>query len=421
MTSQFPVVHSNRTDARKALAGFAVFCVLSFFACMRPTDAPQDSSTPESVLTDTTAQDSIATPSDTTPPAPPVNLDSIPPRISYASPLVDTLGRAFSHWPVSTGGTVTSYSIEPFLPFGISLNATTGQISGTSSVLQAAKSYQVLATGPGGADTVTLTWAVVEPGIRITLGRSLTLEGAAANLPLSRASEFSPSRLILRIYNDNDPGTYIRDTLVAGTAGFSATPYGQVVLLPEHSFMAVKAFQASWRAEVQVFDAKNGLLYSGTAAASSSSAYLSFGTLMFHTGLFTAAFQLPELIQIEDGGPKQTIRFDRLVVRVDDVVRADVAPGAPFTPNAIAYVNYPMSWTSYLLTKYLIGYHDATVTLSVYGRVGSGTSRLLFESSYTIPYYGGGSGPPILGSLSWVGNLPYSGRLSVGLGRFGQL
>ncbi|TNF24192.1 MAG: hypothetical protein EP329_25475, partial [Deltaproteobacteria bacterium] len=65
--------------------------------------------------------------------------------------------------PTHAGGTVVSYGISPSLPAGLSLNTSTGVISGTPTVASAATSYTVTATNSGGSTTATVTVTVNNP------------------------------------------------------------------------------------------------------------------------------------------------------------------------------------------------------------------------------------------------------------------
>jgi len=61
--------------------------------------------------------------------------------------------------PASSGGAVTSYSISPAIPAGLTLNVTTGVLSGTPSTISAATAYTVTANNSGGSTTATLNIA----------------------------------------------------------------------------------------------------------------------------------------------------------------------------------------------------------------------------------------------------------------------
>lgn len=84
------------------------------------------------------------------------------PSISYAgSPFTWTLDVAISTANVtSNGGTVTSYAVQSgSLPTGISLNSSTGALTGTPTV-ESSGSATIRATGPGGTGDATVNWTV---------------------------------------------------------------------------------------------------------------------------------------------------------------------------------------------------------------------------------------------------------------------
>ncbi|MFZ4400637.1 MAG: putative Ig domain-containing protein, partial [Bacteroidales bacterium] len=84
-----------------------------------------------------------------------------PAVISYSSPNNYTIGTTISNLtPSSTGGAVISYSVNPGLPSGLSLNTTTGVISGTPSAVSSSKTYVVTATNTYGSTTANVVIAV---------------------------------------------------------------------------------------------------------------------------------------------------------------------------------------------------------------------------------------------------------------------
>ncbi len=83
--------------------------------------------------------------------------------------------------PVSTGGTVSSYSIGPALPTGLTFNTATGKISGTPSVPSNITTYTITATNPGGSSSTTLTLTVTPyaPNISYSPSTNVYFVGSA--------------------------------------------------------------------------------------------------------------------------------------------------------------------------------------------------------------------------------------------------
>jgi hypothetical protein len=90
-----------------------------------------------------------------TPPSPPAGL-------TYsANPAVYTVGTAIpSNIPSSTGGAITSYTVSPTLPLGLSIGASTGIVSGTPTAATARAVYTVTGTNSAGSTTAALTLTV---------------------------------------------------------------------------------------------------------------------------------------------------------------------------------------------------------------------------------------------------------------------
>jgi len=89
--------------------------------------------------------------------------NSAPTNLTYSSNLATyNKGTAIANnTPTSSGGAVVSYAVSPALPEGLTLNTTTGVISGTPTTLTATANYTVTATNTGGSTTVSLSIAVV--------------------------------------------------------------------------------------------------------------------------------------------------------------------------------------------------------------------------------------------------------------------
>src|SRR5207244_1195321 len=90
--------------------------------------------------------------------------DVAPAALTYSTnPATYTKGTAIrANSPTSSGGAVISYAVSPALPRGLSLNTSTGVISGTPTAVAAAAGYTVTATNTGGSTTATVTIAVVD-------------------------------------------------------------------------------------------------------------------------------------------------------------------------------------------------------------------------------------------------------------------
>jgi uncharacterized repeat protein (TIGR01451 family) len=88
--------------------------------------------------------------------------DLAPTTLTYSNnPAVYTNGSAIAaNSPIHGGGTVVSYAVAPALPVGLTMNPSTGVISGTATALAATATYLVTATNSGGSTTVNVSITV---------------------------------------------------------------------------------------------------------------------------------------------------------------------------------------------------------------------------------------------------------------------
>lgn len=85
------------------------------------------------------------------------------PRLRYTTPNTFTKDEAITNLsPTATNFTPTAYVVSPALPTGLSLNSSTGVISGTPSVAQAAANYTILATNTTTSACYKISIRVVE-------------------------------------------------------------------------------------------------------------------------------------------------------------------------------------------------------------------------------------------------------------------
>ena len=80
-----------------------------------------------------------------------------PTALSYSTPQLFTKNSAITALNPTVTGTVSSYSVSPALPSGLSLHTTTGVISGTPTAVTASASYTVTATNVTGSTTFSIT------------------------------------------------------------------------------------------------------------------------------------------------------------------------------------------------------------------------------------------------------------------------
>ena len=140
---------------------------------------------------------------------------AVPSGLVYSTnPAVYIQGTAIANNnPSNFGGAVTSYAVAP-LPTGLSLNSTTGVISGTPSVTAPAADYIVTAMNSGGSTTaaVNITVNGAPSGPLTIFGSSRPTSMAQATQSIELGLKFSAdvagSVTGVRFYKDvNNTGT----------------------------------------------------------------------------------------------------------------------------------------------------------------------------------------------------------------------
>jgi hypothetical protein len=89
--------------------------------------------------------------------------------------------------PVVSAGTVTSWSISPALPAGLTLDTTTGVISGTPTIASAQQGYNVTASNPGGQSSQLLVIVVKDTPPNVSYAETLQV------LPRNQPASIEPT------------------------------------------------------------------------------------------------------------------------------------------------------------------------------------------------------------------------------------
>ncbi|HEY1114497.1 MAG TPA: Ig domain-containing protein, partial [Chitinophagaceae bacterium] len=110
-----------------------------------------------------------------------------PSNLNYsANPATYCVGTTITNNMPSVTGMVTSYSVSPELPAGLSLNTTTGVISGTPTAASAAANYTITATNSCGSTTAIVSINVREkPEITTAPVADTECEGGTASFTVA--------------------------------------------------------------------------------------------------------------------------------------------------------------------------------------------------------------------------------------------
>jgi hypothetical protein len=92
-----------------------------------------------------------------------------------------SVGQAITPDMPTVSGTVAGFAVSPALPGGLSLDSSTGTISGTPTTNAAQAVYTVIAANSLGSTTSNVTIAVVQPNILLELGHANSIKGIRFN------------------------------------------------------------------------------------------------------------------------------------------------------------------------------------------------------------------------------------------------
>jgi len=169
----------------------------------------------------------------------------LPPAISYRPSVLSlTNGQAMSTLQVTnSGGPVSTFSVSPSLPSGLTLNSSTGYITGTPTATQSSASYTVTATNTAGSSTATIQITISgQPQAALTIttltgqvGTSLVLasSGGSGTGTVSFTTTTTGCTIISGVLSVSAPITCSVTATKAGDSTYSsASVTSNVVMSP---------------------------------------------------------------------------------------------------------------------------------------------------------------------------------------------
>ncbi|HEY0907620.1 MAG TPA: putative Ig domain-containing protein, partial [Methylophilus sp.] len=189
---------------------------------------------------------------------------------------VNVAATAFTPVTASGGKPAYSYAIAPVLPTGLTLNSSTGEISGTPTVTASSASYTVTITDAlGNTASKSITLAVQAPGITLSPATlpdgnvntaysvSLSASGGTSPYTYTVTTGSLPAGLTL-----NSNGTLSGTPTAAGTSSFTVTA------TDAHSFTGTRAYSLQVTSNIAIAPAS---LNSGVATTPYSASLSSTG------------------------------------------------------------------------------------------------------------------------------------------------
>lgn len=187
--------------------------------------------------------------------APSITLSNSVQSVTVGKPLITVSA-------TNSGGAVndTGYSISPALPAGLTLNASSGAISGTPTQICNLCIYTVTATGKGGSATAAFTLTVIDSNPPVLVANSgilvakVTASDSTNAVTFQATDDFGVSGAFIRVYNSSniEIGTYTA-TRISGTP--QAGTYASTFWFDPNWYSS-----GTYQVKVQLFDVDGKML-----------------------------------------------------------------------------------------------------------------------------------------------------------------
>jgi gliding motility-associated-like protein len=247
------------------------------------------------------------------------------PIISYTTPQNLPVGQA-ANIVVTAYNSPTSYSVSPALPTGLSLNTTSGLISGTPSSVQSLSTYTVTATNVFGSGTTTVDISIGNPPSAYSYSSNSLVLGTGSAMSALSATVTSGSSAVTYSVSPSLPAGLTLNTSTGVISGTPTSPVAQ----QSYTFTASNAFgSTTTTVSITTGTPPSNLLVSGSIVATAG-ASLSPVTPSVTAGTGTLTYSV---------GPA-------LPTGLTLNTSTGVISGTPSTGIAVANTNYTLTATS---------------------------------------------------------------------------
>jgi hypothetical protein len=253
----------------------------------------------------------------------------------------------------------------------------------------------------------------------VTLKVSTVVDGVnASEGGLSKANLITLNKLIVVLTSNATVPDTVRDTILVGQNGFSATSTAQQTVTKNYTVKGLR----TWTINATVKDSRDSVIHSGSAVtanfvkvADTASVSLSMASkFLMYEAIFA---NLPDSITTSSGtGHKQTVSYKRLVLKINGVTVRDSTSPTFFTKGSGSSHSLAYDYVAVTGTP-----TTHNIRLIAYGSVGATYQDSIFAGNTTIlAVQNNGADSSKSVSLSWVGPNTGTESVSVTIGKVGK-